>query len=178
MPVGYVGQSVEARVNAQKIYIYKRGKLIAEHNRCYEQHKMITEISHYLPLIKYKPGALSGSYALAQARQKNMWPEIYDKYWHELLNNNEETDANRLFVDFLWWAQDFAFNEIKSVLKQTLDTGGYGLDSMKVIMRRNLNKTLEVDKLPIEDLGKLACYERPVGSISQYDSLIPSMGAQ
>jgi hypothetical protein len=176
VPVAYVGQSVEARISAQKIYIYKRGKLTATHNRCYAQHKMITEIDHYLPLLKHKPGALSGSYALAQARQNNKWPELYDKHWKMLRNQNEEADANRLFVDFLWWARDFNDDAIDCVLKQSLAAGCNSLDAIKLLMRRHLHKSIETDRLSLEGLGDLACYERPVGSISQYDSLLASKG--
>jgi len=176
VPVAYVGQSVEARVSALKIYIYKQGKLIATHNRCYDQHKMITEIDHYLPLLKHKPGALSGSYALVQARKNKKWPEIYDKYWQVLRSQNEKSDANRLFVDFLWWARDFNDDVIEHVLNQSLAVGGNNLDAIKLLMRRHLNKPIAVDKLPLEDLGDLACYERPIGSICQYDSLLASKG--
>ena len=176
VPVSYVGQSVEARVNAQKVDIYKQGKLIASHHRCYAQHKMITELDHYLSLLRYKPGALSGSHALAQARQAQQWPVIYDQYWQALLGQYDKTDANRLFVDFLWWARDFNCSAVESVLSQTLTLGSYELDAIKLLMRRYLNKPQETDKLSLEDLGELACYERPIGSIGQYDSLL-STGA-
>jgi len=176
VPVSYVGQTIEARVSAQKVSIYKQGKLIATHGRCYSQHKMITEIDHYLPLLKHKPGALSGSYALVQARQKNKWPDIYDQYWQELLNKNDRTDANRLFIDFLWWARDFDYYDIESVLQQTIATGSHRLDAIKLLMRRRLHKPMEVDKLTLEDLGQLASYERPVGSINQYDALLTGAG--
>jgi transposase len=177
VPVEYVGQSVEARIKAQSICIYKKGKLIANHNRCYEQHKMITEIAHYLPLLKHKPGALAGSYALAQARQKNNWPQVYDEYWQALQSKNEKTDANRLFVDFLWWARDFNFTDIEFVLKKTSDIGGHTLDAIKLLMRNHLNKPIEINKLSPEVIGELINYERPVGSISQYDTLLNAAGA-
>ncbi len=176
VPVAYVGQSIEARINAQKIDIYKQGQLITSHNRCYEQHKMITVIDHYLPLLRHKPGALSGSYALAQARQKNKWPDIYDQYWQTLLKQKEKADANRLFVDFLWWARDFDADDIEFVLKQVLEVGSYGLDAVKLLMRQHLNQSIETDKLALEDLGKLASYERPVGRIDQYDLLLTQVG--
>jgi transposase len=176
VPVGYVGQSVEARVNAQVVYIYKKGKLIASHSRCYAQHKMITELEHYLPLLKHKPGALSGSYTLAEARQKNKWPQIYDQYWQQLIKKHDKTDANRLFVDFLWWAREFNINEVGVILKQGLTIGGYDLDALKLLMRNHLNTPAAITKLDLNDLGKLACYERPIGSIGQYDSLLINTG--
>jgi len=176
VPVAYVGQSVEARIHAQQVDIYKKGHLIASHKRGYAQHKMITKIDHYLPLLRHKPGALSGSYALAQARETHKWPEIYDIYWRTLLNQNNSTDANRLFVDFLWWARDFNDHTIETVLNKALDAGSLSLDAVKVLMRHHLNKANETDTLTLEDLGELACYERPLGGIKQYDSLLTDTG--
>ncbi len=176
VPVNYVGQTTGARIGALQIHLYKKGKLIATHTRCYEQYKMITEIDHYLPLLKHKPGALSGSYALAQARQKNKWPEIYDKYWQALLNTNARSEANRLFVDFLWRARDYQFDNIKSVLEKAVATGAYQLDAIKLLMRYHLSQPDTVPKLTLADLGKLVAYERPMGSVDQYDALLINTG--
>ena len=177
VPVQYVGQTVEARVNAQSINLYKQGKLIANHNRSHNQHKMITELDHYLPLLRRKPGALSGSYVLSQARKKSQWPESYDQYWQELLNNKDKNNANRLFVEFIWWARDFDQAAVELVLKQSLKCGSYSLDAIKVLMRRHSNDRSEVEKLNREALGKLICYERPVANIDHYDSLLSKAGA-
>ena len=138
---------------------------------------MITELDHYLPLLKHKPGALSGSYALSQARQRLQWPEVYNQYWQALLDNNDKSNANRLFVEFLWWARDFDVSAIQFVLKQSLKCGSQNLDAIKVLMRRHCNNRRDAEKLSIEDLGSLTCYERPVAKVDHYDSLLSNTGA-
>lgn len=172
VPVQYVGQTVEARVNAQSIKLYKKGQLIAHHHRSYHQHKAITELDHYLPLLRRKPGALSGSYALSQARERSQWPAYYDQYWQELFNIHDKGHANHLFVEFLWWARDFDPADIEPVLKQSLECGSYSLDAIKVLMRRHCNDRSDIEKLNTEALGELICYERPLAPINHYDSLL------
>jgi len=176
VPINYVGQTVEARVHAQVIDIYKHGKQIANHPRCYQQHKMIVTLDHYLSLLRYKPGALAGSQALAQAREQQQWPKIYDQYWQALLTHNDKHDANRLLVNFLWWARDFKFEAIHCVLIQALESGCYQLDAIKVLMRAHLTQPNKVPPLSQDMLGALTNYERPIGCINQYDSLLTNTG--
>lgn len=171
-PVSYVGQLVEARVHAQHVDIYKQGKRIAHHERCYQQHKTIAELAHYLALLKHKPGALAGSQALLQAREKNQWPARYDQYWGALLERHDKNEANRLFVDFLWWARDIEVNSIEWVLTEVLKNGCYQLDALRLLLRRHLQTPNEAPPLSPETLGELSRYERPMGSIEQYDTLL------
>lgn len=177
VPVQYVGQSVEARVNAQTVTIYKQGKLIASHTRSYLHYKMMTELDHYLPLLKHKPGALSGSHALSHARQRSQWPEVYDRYWQALLNSYDKSNANRLFVEFLWWARDFDSTAIVLVLNKSLTCGSLHLDAIKVLMRQQSGQQSEVEQLDKEELGHLARYERPITTTDQYNSLLSGTGA-
>ena len=137
---------------------------------------MITELAHYLSLLRYKPGALPGSQALAQARKKGQWPDLYDQYWQALFEQNTREDANRLFVDFLWWARDFEPEAITLVLTQALVSGCYQLDSIQLLMRRHLNSSSEIPRLPLDTLGHLATYEKPPGALGQYDQLLTTTG--
>lgn len=171
VPVSFVGQLVEAQVHAQEIKLYKQGKCIASHVRCYEQGKIITLLDHYLPLLRYKPGALSGSLALAQARKQGKWPTLYDCYWQLLSSHLPSNEANKRFVDFLWWARDFSWEEIEIILEEAITCGSYRLEVLQLFMRR-LQADNIAPKLATEDLGQLVCYERPAKGVQHYDTLL------
>lgn len=172
VPVGFVGQCVEAQVHAQEIKIYKQGNIIAEHRRCYEQGKIIAILDHYLALLRYKPGALNGSQALAHARKQGQWPPLYDDYWQLLSMHMEANEANQLFVDFLWWARDFSLEEIEIVVEEALACGCYRLDVLQLFMRRLRADNPTIAKLQAKDLGRLIFFERPIKGVQEYDALL------
>jgi len=171
-PCTLTGQQVEARVYALQVVLLKQGKIIATHKRSYDQHKMIVELDHYLSLLRYKPGALSGSVALQQARAANRWPSSYDQYWQALKARYECHIANRHMVDFLWWARDFALDDIQTVLAVALNCGSIDHDAIQLLMRQHRSQQPTEAALNPSSLGHLQQYERPPAGVGEYDSLL------
>jgi hypothetical protein len=149
----------------------KQGKGIAEHFRNYGQHQIIAELDHYLPLLRYRPGALAGSIALNQARKNGNWSDILEQYWQALIDKYGRHDANKQLVDLLWWAKDYPRNAIEGILAVGMELGCYQLESIKTLMRQ---QTASVYSVPLDDkiLGNLICYERPKGNVNNYDLLL------
>lgn len=172
VPVDYVGQTVEARIFAQTIEIQKQGKCIAKHSRCYERQQTRAKLEHYLPLLKYKPGALPNSIALTYLKEQQKWPKIYEQYWQALIEKHGKDQANRLLVDFLWWAKDYELSQVIKVLQQAMGCGPLPLDALKLLMRQTQYQETAAPELASETLGELARFERPIGKLNHYDSLI------
>lgn len=171
VPVELVDQQVEAQVSAEKIIVMKQGKAVAQLQRCYGFRQTIAELVHYLPLLKYKPGALSGSLALHQARQNGKWPSILDEYWQALILRYKANDANRQLVDFLLWAKDFDLREIEDLVAKAMSLGCYQLESIKTLMRQQQCQG-QVEPLGAELLGGLKYYDRPKQGTSGYNALL------
>ena len=171
VPVNYVGQSVEAQINSEKIIIMKRGKIIVEHLRNYGQHQIIAKLSHYLPLLRYRPGALPGSIALHQARQNGKWSNTFEQYWQALIHKYGQHDANKQLVELLWWARDYAGETIEKLIIQAMQLGCYQLESIKVLMR---HQTSSNEYIPLNEnlLGDLIAYDRPKSDVTDYDLLL------
>ena len=112
VPVKHVGQTVEVQMFAEKIHFLKQGQCIAIHNRCYLQQQVFVELEHYLALLKMKPGALSGSIALKQAKQNGKWPAIYDTYWQALIKKHGKNIANKYVIEMLLWGQNFCMSDV------------------------------------------------------------------
>lgn len=172
VPVSYVGQSVEAHIYAETITIIKQGKIIAKHQRNYGQHQVVAKLNHYLSLLRYKPGGLSSSIALKQARANGKWPEIFETYWQNLITKYGKNKANKQLVDFLWWAQDFELKDIENLLNNALDIGCYHLESIQSLMRYKNNNCNQAIPLSSELLGELVRYDRPKEGIKEYDQLL------
>jgi transposase len=173
VPVNYVGQEVEAQVNAETIVVVKRGDVIAEHQRNYGQHQIIAELKHYLSLLRYKPGALAGSLPLHQARQNGKWPDVFEQYWQELIVRYGQSDANRQLVNLLWWARDFELTQIENLIAKARELGCYQLDSIQSLMRQQ-NTSFTAEPLDAKLLGELTRYERPKSDVAEYNLLLTS----
>ena len=171
VPVSYVGQSVEAQVNSEIITVMKQGKVIAEHLRSYGQHRIVAELAHYLPLLRYRPGALPGSIALYQSRKNGKWPNVFEQYWQALIDKYGQHDANKQLVDLLWWARDYTGSTIEKLLINAMQLGCYQLESIQALMRQ---QTTSSKSAPLDAalLGALICYDRPESNVSNYDLLL------
>jgi len=171
VPVAFVGQEVEAHITAETIIVMKQGKVIAENQRCYGSRQTISELEHYLPILKYKPGALDGSVALHQARKNGKWPDILEKYWQELITRYGKSDANKQLINFLLWAQNFDLHDIENLIVTAMDLGCYQLESVKTLMRKQ-DESCFVEPLSKSLLGELTRYNRPMEGVNNYNALL------
>lgn len=173
VPVDYVGQFVEAQINAETIVFMKRGKIIAKHQRCYDCQQIIADLMHYMNLFIYKPGAFSGSLPLHQARQKGKWTAIFEEYWQELIIRYGKSDANRQLVDLLWWARELEMKEIEQLIATAMRLGCYQFESLRTLMRQQLSLAVSnIEPLSKDYLGQLSLYDRPASKIASYNLLL------
>jgi len=63
------GTNVEARVYADTVELWREGRRVARHERCYSCQKQVFDLVDYRDVLERKPGALAGSTPLAQ------WPQ-------------------------------------------------------------------------------------------------------
>lgn len=89
VPDHLVGQFVDVKISSHQIQIYHKNKRVAIHERSYKNHEWVITIEHYLDTFKQKPGALSGSVALAS---RTFLKQLYGEYFH---------DDARGFIDLL-----------------------------------------------------------------------------
>lgn len=79
VPDHLVGKFVIAKVFPEKIKLYFKDNLIAEHQRCYESHKWTIDIYHYTTTLKKKPGAIENS--IAKSQMEPRLQKIYNTYY-------------------------------------------------------------------------------------------------
>jgi transposase len=79
VPDHLVGKFVIAKIFPEKIKLYFKDNLIAEHERCYEVHKWKIDIYHYSNTLKKKPGAIENS--IAKSQMEPRLHKIYNTYY-------------------------------------------------------------------------------------------------
>jgi transposase len=101
VPVSLAGRRVLARVGAREITIVNDGKVVARHERLSERYAISARLDHYLELLARKPGALAGSLALHQERERGAWPDCFDQLWQQVAAKVGASEAARQMVDVL-----------------------------------------------------------------------------
>jgi hypothetical protein len=56
-----LGTSVQVKFYSTYVEIWYQARCVARHERCYEWHRKVLELDHYLDTLTNKPGAVAGS---------------------------------------------------------------------------------------------------------------------
>lgn len=171
VPIGLAGLSVEHRLGATIVEVVHGGKVVARHERLQGQREQRLELDHYLELLWYKPGALSRSMPLRQAREGGRWPEVYDELWSQLQQRYDDSEGTRHLLEVLLMHRGSEAEEVHTAVALALEYGCHDSGAIAVLLRQ-LQAT-EADAAPLIDLGHLAQYERPADrDFGQYDQLL------
>ena len=81
VPDHLVGEFVDVKIYSDQLKMYYQDQLAGTHQQSYGAHSWTINLGHYLNTLYKKPGALSGSEALAQS--SDYLREIYGKYYQD-----------------------------------------------------------------------------------------------
>jgi len=84
---------IQAKVYADRVEVWHEGAEVARHERSYGRYQQVLELEHYLEVLERKPGALAGSTALKQWRERGRWPAEYDRCWEVLIRRRWRRNA-------------------------------------------------------------------------------------
>ena len=152
------GTKVEARVNADSVELWHEGRPVARHERCFSRQQQVLDLEHYLDVLERKPGALSGSTALAQWRQAGRWPESFDRLWQALNMRHGRQHGTRQIIELLQLGTGEGWGRLRSAVEQALSLGCHDVAAIRHLM---LAEQFDRPTVAAIDIGFLARYERP-----------------
>ena len=167
-----VGTAVEVKVYSAYVEIWHQGKCVARHERCYERHKKVLELEHYLNALIKKPGALAGSTALAQCRAQGRWPASYDQFWGVLRERQGKQEGTRAMIDVLLLAREYGPAPVRQAVEEALELGCSDVGAVRYLL--NVGKLQQPPPIAPVDIGALNRYDRPQPSLDDYDRLRPN----
>jgi len=173
VPVRLAGLRVHARVGARMIEIHHGGLLIACHERQHGRFGVAASLDHYLELLARKPGALSGSLALSQQRERGSWPSVFDELWERIAERYGASEAARQMVDVLMLAREHSSREVEHAVRGALVAGAHDGRAVAVLVSRGARVLPPaLDDLPrrLQGLGA------PVPTLGHYDELLAVAG--
>jgi hypothetical protein len=167
-----VGTSVHVKAYSAYVEIWHQAKCVARHERCYERHKKVLELDHYLDALTRKPGAMAGSTALEQCRAQGRWPASYDRFWALLKDRQGKQDGTGAMIEILLLSREYGAPRVRRAVEEALDMGCPNVGSIRYLL--NVNHLEQGPPARPVDIGVLSRYDRPQPSLDAYDRLRPS----
>lgn len=169
VPSRLIGQRVQVRVHARSVEVYANRSLVALHSRLSGRHGHSATVDHYLDIMVRKPGALAGSRALAQDRERGMWPSVYDELWRSIAERHGSSVAARQMVDVLLLCRECGPERVEHAARDALESGACDGQAVAVLARRG-------DEAPAMQLTgldeRLTRVGAPRPDLSNYDTLL------
>jgi len=125
-------------------------------------------LDHYLEVLAFKPGALPGATALAQARAAGAFTAAHDAYWAMARDRMGDAAGTRALIEVLLAHRVLPAAAIVVALQAAV-TGGL-VDAAAVVIEAR--RVAEVRTAPVIPLGSLARYDRPAPGLGGYDALL------
>lgn len=110
---GYRQLRVEAYVD--KIEVYDKVKLVAIHNRSYNQGEKVMELEHYLPVLAIKPRAVKNALVVRKL------PEVYQQLRRLLCKHN--TEGYKEYAKILLLNKEFNFTDVMQSIEENINLG-------------------------------------------------------
>jgi transposase len=169
VPSELLGRRVEARVGARRIEIYAAGKAVASHERLRGRHQVRARLAHYAGILARKPGAMAGSVALAQERERGEWPECFDRLWRAIGERTTASEAARQMVDVVLLCEELGLAKVELAVHEALAAGALDGRAVAVLARQ----AERPEPSPLVDLEeRLAKTAAPSPGLAEYDQLL------
>lgn len=163
------GIEVEAKIHATYVELWRQGKCVARHERCFGRQQKVLDLNHYLEALERKPGALAGATALEQWRAQGKWPASFDRYWEGLRQRQGKQAGTRAMIEILVAGQKHGAERLRQAIERALELGCSDKAAVEYLLTEENSEKKKPETI---DLGALLVYERPQPTMAAYDQLL------
>jgi transposase len=168
VPISLVGLRVAARIGAREVVVSHAGREVARHERLQGRFGFSARLDHYLELLARKPGALAGSLALWQERERGAWPACFDELWAALAERYGASEAARQLVDVLLLCREHEPERVELAVRGALAAGCHDGRAVAVLARKAERR----EQPPLELDERLRGVGAAPGDLADYDALL------
>ena len=118
-----------------------------------------------------KPGALTGSRPLAQCRAQGLWPLCFDAFWQACQKRLGKHEGTRVMVELLLLGREQGWPALRKAVESALALGSSDASVVRCELLTPV-ASVPIAALPLDQLGRLSRYERPMPEMSGYDQLL------
>jgi transposase len=163
------GAKVRVKLLPAYVEVWEDRECVARHERCYGRYQQILNLEHYLEVLGRKPGALAGSTALVQYRERGLWPESFDRLWSKLRERHGKHEGTREMIELLLLSKEHGWAGLRRRIEEALALGCTDAAAVKHLLQAG---GLEHQPRARVEIGELSCYERPLPELQHYDALL------
>jgi transposase len=168
VPAGYSGRRVNVRLSAMKVEALDGPRVVAVHERTAGKYAEVLILDHYLDVLKYKPGALPGATALAQARAAGAFTPSHQRYWDAGRRSRGDAAGTRALTEVLLGHRTLPAAALTEAMDRAVRSGALDPQSVLIDARRLAGGPVA----PVIPIGALARYDRPAPALTGYDQLL------
>jgi hypothetical protein len=145
VPAHLIGQRVRVSLRASQVVVFDGRTVVATHPRVATRTGHRVVLDHYLEVLRFKPGALPGSTALAQARAAGVFTPAHVAFWAASRKVNGDADGTRELVDVLLLHRSMTAEQVTAGITAALRVGAVTADVVAVEARRHANSAPAAD---------------------------------
>ena len=167
VPARYAGRRLPVRLSADR-----RGldgpQVVARHERAAGKYVEVLTLDHYLEVLRYKPGALPGATALAQAKAAGAFTATHQRYWDAARRARGDAAGTRALIEVLLAHRTLPAAALTAAMDRAVTSGVLDPQVVLIDARRHAGGQVA----PVIPIGALARYDRPAPTLTDYDDLL------
>jgi len=168
VPARYAARRVAVRLSAMTVQVLDGPRVVAVHERTAGKHAEVLTLDHYLEVLRYKPGALPGATALAQARSAGAFAASHQRYWDAARRARGDADGTRALTEILLGHRTLPAAALTEAMDRAVASGALDPQAVLIDARRLARGPVA----PVIPFGALARYDRPAPALTGYDQLL------
>ena len=168
VPARYAGRRLPVRLSATTVEALDGPQVVARHERAAGKYAEILTLDHYLEVLRYKPGALPGATALAQAKAAGVFTQVHQQYWDAARRQHGDAAGTRALIEVLLAHRTMPAAALTAAMRRAISSGA--LDPQVVLI--DARRAVGGQVAPVIPIGALARYDRPAPALTAYDQLL------
>jgi transposase len=168
VPARYAGRRLAVRLSARTVQALDGARVIAAHERAAGKYAEVLVLDHYLDVLKYKPGALPGATALAQARAAGAFTPGHQRYWDAARRALGDAAGTKSLTEVLLGHRILPAAAMLEAMERAVSSGALDPHAVLIDARRLASALIA----PVVPIGVLARYDRPAPGLAGYDQLL------
>jgi transposase len=170
VPARYAGRRLVARLGGTQLELLDGATVVARHERTIVRGSQTLVLDHHLEILTHKPGALPGSLALAQARERGVLTGAHERFWRRARRRLGDPAGTRALIEVLLLHRSLPFVAVHAALDVadrigSIDPGLVAIEARRIAEGRGPTGT------PVER-ATLRRFDRPAPILTVYDGLL------
>jgi len=171
VPARLAQRTLRVRLGATHFEVLDGGRVVVRHERSAHRSTETLVLDHYLEVLAFKPGALPGATALAQARATGAFSAAHDAYWRMARQRLGDAAGTRALIEVLLAHRHLPTTAIVAAMEAAVAGGVVDPAAVVIEARRRVDERTA----PVIPIGALARYDRPAPTLGGYDALLEAL---